>query len=205
MKFFSRSNRDSQDQQPIIVVSGLPRSGTSMMMRMLAEGGLSILTDELRRADDDNPNGYFELEVVKQLREGDSAWLKDAHGKVVKVISSLLEFLPQENHYKIIFMERDSRETLASQKKMLDHRGQEARLSDAEMEQQFQSHLAAMKPWLVRQPNMEVLYVNYNALLAEPKAFCERITNFLGLPLDQTQMLAVPDHQLYRNRLTSEK
>lgn len=205
MKFFSRSNGNSQDQQPIIVVSGLPRSGTSMMMRMLAEGGLSILTDELRRADDDNPNGYFELEVVKQLREGDSAWLKDAHGKVVKVISSLLEFLPQENHYKIIFMERDSRETLASQKKMLDHRGQEAKLSDEEMEQQFQSHLAAMKPWLVRQPNMEVLYVNYNALMAEPKPFCERITNFLDLPLDQSHMLDVPDTQLYRNRVGSEE
>jgi hypothetical protein len=205
MKFFSRSNGNSQDQQPIIVVSGLPRSGTSMMMRMLAEGGLSILTDELRRADDDNPNGYFELEVVKQLREGDSAWLKDAHGKVVKVISSLLEFLPQENHYKIIFMERDSRETLASQKKMLDHRGQEAKLSDEEMEQQFQSHLAATKPWLVRQPNMEVLYVNYNALMAEPKPFCERITNFLDLPLDQSHMLDVPDTQLYRNRVGSEE
>ena len=205
MKFFSRSNRNSHDQQPIIVVSGLPRSGTSMMMRMLAEGGLSILTDEQRRADDDNPNGYFELEVVKQLREGDSAWLNDAHGKVVKVISSLLEFLPEENHYKIIFMERDSRETLVSQKKMLDHRGQEAKLSDAEMEQQFQSHLAALKPWLVRQPNMEVLYVNYNALMAEPKPFCERITNFLDLPLDQSHMLDVPDTQLYRNRVVSEE
>ena len=205
MKFFSRSNRNSHDQQPIIVVSGLPRSGTSMMMRMLAEGGLSILTDEQRRADDDNPNGYFELEVVKQLREGDSAWLNDAHGKVVKVISSLLEFLPEENHYKIIFMERDSRETLVSQKKMLGHRGQEAKLSDAEMEQQFQSHLAAMKPWLVRQPNMEVLYVNYNALMAEPKPFCERITNFLDLPLDQSHMLDVPDTQLYRNRVVSEE
>lgn len=205
MKFFSRSNRNSHDQQPIIVVSGLPRSGTSMMMRMLAEGGLSILTDELRRADDDNPNGYFELEVVKQLREGDSAWLNDAHGKVVKVISSLLEFLPEENHYKIIFMERNSRETLVSQKKMLDHRGQEAKLSDAEMEQQFQSHLAALKPWLVRQPNMEVLYVNYNALMAEPKPFCERITNFLDLPLDQSHMLDVPDTQLYRNRVVSEE
>ena len=88
---------------------------------------------------------------------------------------------------------------------MLDHRGQEAKLSDAEMEQQFQSHLAALKPWLVRQPNMEVLYVNYNALMAEPKPFCERITNFLDLPLDQSHMLDVPDTQLYRNRVVSEE
>jgi hypothetical protein len=205
MKLFSRSNQKSHEKQPVIIVSGLPRSGTSMMMRMLIEGGLSVLTDERRRADDDNPNGYFELEEVKQLREGNSAWLKEANGKVVKVISSLLEYLPDKYHYKIIFMERDFHETLASQKKMLDHRGQESRLTDMEMEQQFQTHLAAMKPWLVRQPNMEVLYVNYNALMAGPEPFCDRITDFLGLPLDRSQMLAVPDKQLYRNRLTSEK
>ena len=205
MKLFSRSNHKSQDQQPVIVVSGLPRSGTSMMMRMLAEGGLSILTDEQRRADDDNPNGYFELEVVKQLREHDSAWLKQADGKVVKVISSLLEYLPDQYHYKIIFMERDFRETLDSQKKMLKHRGQEARLTDDEMQQQFQAHLSLMKPWLVRQPNIEVLYVNYNALMTAPQPFCEKIAQFLGLPLNQAQMLAVPDQQLYRNRSRSEK
>ena len=105
MKLFSRSHRKSQDHQPVIVVSGLPRSGTSMMMRMLAQGGLSILTDEQRRADDDNPNGYFELEVVKQLRDGNSTWLKEANGKVVKVISSLLEYLPYEYHYKNYFSE----------------------------------------------------------------------------------------------------
>jgi sulfotransferase family protein len=205
MKLFSRSNKKSQEMQPVIIVSGLPRSGTSMMMRMLTEGGLSVLSDELRRADDDNPRGYFELEEVKQLREGNSAWLREASGKVVKVISSLLEYLPEEYHYKIIFMERDFHETLASQKKMLNHRGQEARLSDDEMEQQFQTHVAAMKPWLVRQPNMEVLYVNYNALMAGPEPFCDRITEFLGLPLDRLQMLAVPDKQLYRNRVSSEK
>ena len=205
MKLFSRSNKKSDEKQPVIIVSGLPRSGTSMMMRMLTEGGLAVLTDEQRRADDDNPNGYFELEEVKQLREGNAAWLKQANGKVVKVISSLLEYLPDQYHYKIIFMERDFHETLASQKKMLDHRGQESRLSDTEMEQQFQTHLAAMKPWLIRQPNMEVLYVNYNALMAGPEPFCDRITDFLGLPLDRSQMLAVPDKQLYRNRVTSEK
>lgn len=205
MKLFPRANSSNSSDQAVIIVSGLPRSGTSMMMRMLSEGGLPVLTDERRRPDDDNPGGYFELEVVKQLREGNSAWLKDANGKVVKVISSLLEFLPDDYHYKVIFMERDSRETLASQKKMLDHRGQESKLSDHEMEQQFRNHLSAMKPWLVRKPNMEVLYVNYNTLMAEPGPFCEQITRFLGLPLDQSQMLAVPDRQLYRNRTASDE
>jgi hypothetical protein len=205
MRLFSRANKKSENREPIIIVSGLPRSGTSMMMRMLAEGGLPILTDELRRADDDNPNGYFELEVVRQLREGNPRWLGEARGKGVKIISALLEFLPSDYQYKIIFMERDPRETLASQKKMLDHRGQTPHLSDAEMEGQFQKHLAVMRPWLVRQPNMEVLYVNYNALMAEPRPVCENVAAFLGLPLDQAQMFAVPDQQLYRNRTATEK
>jgi hypothetical protein len=122
------------------------------------------------------------------------------NGKGVKVISALLEYLPHEYQYKIIFMERDYQETLASQKKMLDHRGQTSQLSDQEMEQQFQTHLAAMKPWLVRQPNMEVLYVNYNALMSEAEPHCEKIVNFLNVPLDRARMLAVPDGQLYRNR-----
>ena len=205
MKLFSKLHQTNASNQPIIIVSGMPRSGTSMMMRMLAEGGLPTLTDELRRPDDDNPNGYFELEVVRQLKEGNFAWLNEANGKVVKVISALLEHLPEDHQYKIIFMERNPKETLASQKKMLDHRGQISKLSDEEMEQQFHRHLAAMKPWLVRQPNMEVLYVNYNALVTEPQSACERIAEFLDLPLNQSQMLAVPDTQLYRNRISSEK
>ena len=191
--------------QPVVIVSGLPRSGTSMMMRMLAEGGLPVLTDELRRPDDDNPNGYFELEVVRQLKEGNVHWLENANGKAVKVVSALLEYLPQDHQYKIIFMERDPKETLVSQKKMLDHRGQESRLTDEEMEQQFQKHLSAMRPWLIRQPHMDVLYVNYNALVTEPESYCDRIAEFLGIPLDQSHMLAVPDKQLYRNRASHEK
>lgn len=176
-----------------------------MMMKMLAEGGVPVITDELRRPDDDNPNGYFELEVVRQLKEGNSAWLQDAQGKGVKVISALLEYLPPEHQYKIIFMERESKETLASQKKMLDHRGEAPKISDEEMQQQFHQHLAVLKPWLVRQPNIEVLYIKYNALIAEPERFCEQIASFLNFPLNQTRMLAVPDKQLYRNRVADDE
>src|SRR5512134_1316361 len=96
-RFFSR--KATALKQPIIVVSGLPRSGTSMMMKMLAEGGLSILTDELRRADLDNPNGYFEFETVKEMSAGNVAWLANAGGKVIKVISALLEYLPSNYSY----------------------------------------------------------------------------------------------------------
>ena len=173
------------------------------MMKMLAEGGLPVITDQLRGADEDNPNGYFELEAVRQLKEGNVAWLQDADGKGVKVISSLLEYLPGDHRYKIIFMERESKETLASQRKMLDHRGQPTSMSDDEMEGQIRQHLAAVKPWLVRQPNMEVLYVKYNALIAEPDRFCEQIAEFLDVPLDQARMQAIPNRGLYRNRISN--
>ena len=189
------------EKKPIVIVSGLPRSGTSMMMKMLAEGGLPILTDEVRAADDDNPNGYFELETVRKLKEGNFVWLKEADGKVVKVISALLENLPQQYSYKIIFMERALKEVLASQKKMLDHRGTISKVSDEEMEQQLHKHLSAIRPWLVRQPNIDVLYVNYNALISKPELFCERIEEFLESPLDQKKMLSVPTETLYRNRV----
>jgi Sulfotransferase domain len=192
-------------EKPIVIVSGLPRSGTSMMMKMLAEGGLPVLTDEIRRADDDNPNGYFELEVVRKLKEGDFEWLAAAKGRAVKVISSLLENLPEQFSYKVIFMERELSEVLASQKKMLDHRGEVPKVGDLELEQQFRQHLSALKPWLVRQPNIEVLYVNYNALMSKPELFCERIEEFLDSPLNQKRMRSVPTEQLYRNRVTAEK
>ena len=204
-RFFSRSGKSTAIKQPIIVVSGLPRSGTSMMMKMLAESGLSILTDELRRADSDNPNGYFEFETVKEMSAGNIAWLAHAGGKVIKVISALLEYLPSHYSYKIIFLERDLQEVLASQRKMLANRNEESTVEDAEIATQLQKHLSVVKPWLVRQPNMEVLYVNYNALLANPAPFCEKIIDFLGLPLDEARMLAVPNKLLYRNRAGVEK
>ncbi len=186
--------------QAVIVVSGLPRSGTSMMMKMLAEGGLAVLTDSIRTADEDNPNGYFELEVVKQLSEGKKDWLADADGKIVKVISALLEHLPPDHHYKILFMERQIAEILASQKKMLARRNETSSVGDAEMEAQFQQHLKAIKYWLARQPNMEVMYVDYNRMMANPDAYVSKIAGFLDQPLDVQKMRSVPNERLYRNR-----
>ncbi len=203
-KLFSRPNKKDSRSQPIIVVSGLPRSGTSMVMRMLAEGGVPVISDEIRGADSDNPNGYFELETVRQISAGNVEWLENAAGKAVKVISALLEYLPANYSYKIIFLEREIQEILASQHKMLANRNEKPTANDTEIERQIQQHLSVMKPWLVRQPNMEVLYVNYNKLMTSPTAFCEKITEFLNLPLNQTQMLAVPDKQLYRNRIPPE-
>jgi hypothetical protein len=204
-KLFSRSNHKDSKKQPIVIVSGLPRSGTSMMMRMLAEGGIPVITDELRRPDSDNPNGYFEFETVRQISEGNVSWLADSGGKAVKVISALLEYLPPNYSYKIIFLEREVQEILASQRKMLMHRNEKEMGDEKEIEAQIQKHLSVMKPWLIRQPNIDVLYVNYNMLMTKPEPVCEQITEFLDLPLNQARMLAVPDKQLYRNRSSPEE
>lgn len=172
-----------------------------MMMKMLMEGGLQAVTDEVRRADDDNPNGYFELEIVKSLPEGNLTWLQNADGKVVKVISFLLEYLPSKYSYKVIFMERELKEILASQQKMLINRSESAKLDDSEMETKFRTHLAAIKAWLVRQTNFDVLYVNFNSLIADPNATCNQISEFIDVPLDLERMLSVPSEKLYRNRI----
>src|SRR5512135_164729 len=172
--------RSSPRTQTVIVVSGLPRSGTSMMMKMLAEGGLPVLTDAVRGADEDNPDGYFELEAVKQLSEGQKDWLADADHKIVKVISALLEHLPPEHHYKVLFMERQIPEILASQRKMLARRNDTSNVSDADMEAQFREHLKAIKYWLARQPNMDVMYVDYNRMMANPDEYVQKIADFIS-------------------------
>lgn len=201
-KLFSSLRKPSAGKKPVVIVSGLPRSGTSMMMKILAEGGLEAVSDAIRAADGDNPNGYFEFERVKQMSAGDRAWVDEAGGKVVKVISALLEHLPAHAQYKIIFMEREIAEVLASQKKMLTHRDEQNRIADDEMEKEFRAHLAAVRPWLARQPNMEILYVRYNDLIASPEPHCRRVADFLGGPLNLQKMIAVPSAQLYRNRRT---
>jgi hypothetical protein len=171
-----------------------------MMMNMLAAGGVPIVSDSIRNADEDNPNGYFEFEPVKQLSEGQTDWLADANHTAVKIVSALLEYLPAGHRYKILFMERDIKEILASQQKMLDRRNEESKVSDAEMEQQFQKHLVNIKFWLARQPNMEVMYVNYNQLISNPDENTHAIVDFIGIPVDEAKMRSVPNKGLYRNR-----
>jgi hypothetical protein len=199
---FGGKTTQRKDDKKIIVVSGLPRSGTSMMMKMLEEGGIPILTDAIRGADDDNPNGYYEFELVKKLPEGQNQWLADANHKVVKIVSALLEHLPVNYRYKIIFMEREPREILASQQKMLANRNEKSEISDTEMQEQFQKHLAAIKYWLARQPHMDVMYIDYNKMISKPENYCQAIADFIAIPVDVSKMLAVPNERLYRNRAT---
>jgi hypothetical protein len=196
---FVKRNQKKENKK-IIIVSGLPRSGTSMMMKMLAEGGLSTVVDSLRQADEDNPNGYFEIEASKTLKDGEKKWLYDAQGKVVKVISYLLEFLPDDLAYDVIFMEREISEVLASQRKMLQRRNETSALSDAEMETQFREHLRAVKYWAARKPNMRILFVKYSQMVEAPETLCKSIVDFLEIPLDLKAMQLVPNQSLYRNR-----
>jgi hypothetical protein len=187
----------------VVVVSGLPRSGTSMMMKMLEAGGLPILSDGLRAADADNPEGYYEFERVKQLDKGDTAWLSEAEGKAVKVISALLPHLPPSYHYRVIFMNRRMAEVLASQRKMLARRGERTDVDDAQLAVILEKHLRQVKQWLSTQPHFRLLEVDYNAMLTDPRPFISRVNRFLDGLLDEERMVAVVNPSLYRNRTTA--
>ena len=188
-------------KQIVTVVSGLPRSGTSMMMRMLEAGGIPPLTDELRESDKDNPKGYYEFERVKKLDEGDTDWVEEAQGKSVKVISALLKYLPTGYTYKLIFMRRKIEEILASQKQMLVRRGEPTdSVSDEELKELFRKHLAQIQAWIDGQPTVEVVYVSYNDVMENSLEQSQRINRFLGDTLDVENMTRVVDQALYRQR-----
>jgi hypothetical protein len=187
--------------EPIVVVSGLPRSGTSMLMKMLEAGGVPIVTDGLRTADEDNPKGYYEVERVKDLaRETDRGWLAEAQGKGLKVISYLLRSLPDQFNYRVIFVRRDIEEVLASQKKMLDRRGEKDETPPERMRSHFEDDLWRARYQLTHRPCFELLEVHYGAILARPLEGAQQVNAFLGGALDVEAMAAVVDPQLYRNR-----
>jgi len=201
VKFFSSLLSRNRKNAEIVIVSGLPRSGTSMMMKMLEAGGIPPLTDNLRAADEDNPRGYYEFERVKKLKEGDIAWLPEAQGKAVKVISALLTHLPGAYDYKVIFMSRAIPEILASQRKMLIRRGEDPdKVSDAELAALFQKHLAQVEAWLAAQPHVQRLDIDYNQIVQDPAPYIARLDAFLPNRLDTQAMSAVIDPSLYRQR-----
>ena len=196
------SVKKTNEHNTIIVVSGLPRSGTSMMMKMLAAGTIEVFTDNLRVADEDNPQGYFEFERVRNLKDGDFEWLPQAKGKAVKVISALLELLPPQFNYRVVFMQRRMSEILASQRKMLANRGKpDGSVDDETMAELYQKHVDTVKRWLSREPNFQVLEVEYNRLLADPAEDLVRLSHFLNRPYDLDRMQAVIDNRLYRQRV----
>jgi hypothetical protein len=186
-------------QRPIIVVSGLPRSGTSMMMHMLAAGGMEMVTDRLRQADADNPKGYFEFEKVKSLTE-DASWMGLACGKAIKIIASLLPYLPNIYTYKVIVMERNLQEVLASQQIMLQNRGADTSGPDDEtMGALLAQNLSDAKAWLRQQAHIDMLVVRHAEAMADPLACAQRVRQFVDLPLDVHAMATVVDPSLHRN------
>ncbi|MFQ5515191.1 MAG: sulfotransferase domain-containing protein [Myxococcota bacterium] len=185
----------------VIIVSGLPRSGTSMMMKMLEAAELPIMTDGERTPDEDNPKGYYEYERVKNLEhEADKSYIREARGKVLKVISHLLRELPDDCFYRVIFMRRDLDEVIASQNKMLERRGEPNPVSDAKARELYEKHLMHVRFHVGERPNFDMIEVGYREALDQPRHAAEQVSSFLGGGLDVQRMAAAVDPSLYRNR-----
>jgi hypothetical protein len=168
---------------------------------MLDAGGIPPITDNVRTADEDNPQGYYEFERVKALDKGDTAWVADARGKSVKVISALLKYLPSDYAYRVVYIRRNMPEILASQRKMLVRRGEDPdKVDDEQMTALFEKHVQQVESWLQQQPNIQVLYVHYSDILANPEREAQRLNQFLGGDLNVERMAEVVDPDLYRNR-----
>ncbi len=188
----------------IVVVSGLPRSGTSMIMAMLEAAGMPVVTDGIRVADEDNPKGYLELERIKRLgADPDKSWLHEARGKAIKVISHLLKELPGDNRYWVILSKRELTEVIRSQNKMLDRRNEENPVSDAKAIDLYAKHIIGIQVFAKRARNFELLTVDYKDVIDNPLQSAKRISNFLGGKLDPVSMTKVVDRNLYRNRHSS--
>ena len=184
----------------ITIVSGLPRSGTSMMMQMLAAGGMPVLSDNIRRADEDNPRGYYEYEAVKTTDQ-DASWLIHAYGKAVKMVYLLLYELPQDHNYRVVLMTREISEVMDSQEAMLRRHSRDAGvLSSAELGRVFENELSKLQSWLQDRPHLKVLKVSYNSMIRDPDCEVRRLVAFLDRSLDMNAMVAALDRSLYRQR-----
>jgi hypothetical protein len=203
MGFLDKLFGDGGRGEPVIIVSGLPRSGTSMAMKMLQAAGIEPLQDGIRTADEDNPKGYFEHERVKDLDKPgtDRTWVRGARGKALKVISFLVPYLPDSNDYRIIFMTRSVEEVLASQAKMLERRGEENETEDDRMSDLYADHLKKVRNVIAVRENMEILDVHYSDVISAAAPQAKRIAEFLGLSEEAARKMAAQvDSQLYRNR-----
>jgi hypothetical protein len=187
----------------LTIVSGLPRSGTSMIMRMIDAGGIPALTDNLRVADEDNPRGYYEFEPVKQTKK-DPSWLNGSGGKVVKMVYRLLYDLPAGHEYRVVFTQRNLDEVIASQNVMLERQGKAGGvLPDEKLTGLFRAELDKCDRWLRQRPHFRVLYINYNQALKDPDPVVAAMNEFLGGDLDTAAMRKVVEPALYRQRRES--
>lgn len=184
----------------VVIVSGLPRSGTSMMMKMLESGGVPVLADDLRQADIDNVNGYYEFQAALKVKQ-DNSWLTDANHKAVKMVYQLLYDLPDGFEYRVLMMRRAMDEVLASQKKMLARLGKPTdAIPDEKMAEIFRAGLTKFDAWISQKPNFRLIDVDYNKMVADPLPQIDAIDALLGGSLDKEAMAAVVQPELYRNR-----
>ena len=192
----------SDPREAVIVVSGLPRSGTSMIMQMLAAGGLPVLRDDQAQADEDNPLGYFEYEAVKRLHEN-TMWLKNIRGQAVKVVAPLLQYLPRDQDYLIVFIERDVEEVLSSQARMLTRRGDKLDDSSARkdrLRETYTRQIKLLKTTLLQRPRTRCLFLNHVEVMNDPHVAAERLNRFLGGQLVTAAMSAAVIPSLHRHR-----
>ncbi|MEL7426095.1 MAG: alkaline phosphatase family protein [Bacteroidota bacterium] len=192
---------EDQLQGTITIVSGLPRSGTSLMMQMLEAGGMQVFTDDVRTADQNNLKGYYEHEAVKSLQKK-NGFLKDATDQAVKVIANLLPYLPSRYKYRVVFMTRDLDEVIRSQQKMLIRDGK--RLPEdvlpLALVNKFDNSLKKARHWLDNQRNVEYVEVDYHDLLQNPFEQAIFLNNFFAGQLQPEKMAGIPDPTLYRER-----
>ncbi len=181
----------------IVVVSGLPRSGTSLMMQMLHKGGLKVLTDENRKADKSNPKGYFEYDPVMSLQK-DNKWLHLAQNKSIKIVAPLLTFLDPKYRYKIIFMNRDLNEVVKSQQKMI---GKDPDTLPTRLFESYKKQLKQVETWKEREPGVELIYLYYKDVLNHTDEVVSKVISFVGVEMDKEAMANCIDKSLYRNKV----
>jgi len=176
----------------IIVVSGLPRSGTSMMMQMLEAGGCPVLTDSKRVADESNPRGYYEYDGVRRIGR-DGGWLQPARGKAIKIIAQLLPHLRQDEHYRVVFMERPLSSVMDSQDEMLQRLARKGSpRSGHRLAETYLKQVDAVRRVLEDfRDTVQVLVVDYDEAVADPANTASRVNRFLGALLDESAMASV--------------
>lgn len=170
----------------ITIVSGLPRSGTSMMMQMLEAGGMEVYTDGVRKPDESNPWGYYETARISQLAK-DNSWVSECCGKVVKIVSPWLDKVPLTERYKVVFMQRPLDAILDSQRKMLERRGKTSKRNDLDLYRSFYNHLLQIESWL-RLHDFDTIYIQYEEVLHNPLYYAHLVAEFLNYGLDQEKM-----------------
>jgi predicted AlkP superfamily phosphohydrolase/phosphomutase/tetratricopeptide (TPR) repeat protein len=195
LEFKDKSNFKYRKDQ-IVIVSGLPRSGTSLMMQMLDKGGLDALTDSNRKADKSNPKGYLEYDPVMALHK-DNSWLDKAQNKSLKVVAPLLKFLDPKYRYKVIFMNRDLNEVVKSQQKMI---GKDVETLPVKLFETYKKHLKQVETWKDKEPSVELIYVDYKDALNHTNATVKKVILFIGKDMNEEAMESCVDKTLYRNK-----